>query len=415
MSDSPQPPQDKAAPRVPLYADIVVGLYFLSMPLQSLLVLQSEDEVGYFTFSKLVGYLLLLVAILNKRLFFSRRPWASGPLLFYFAVVVISGLQLTIGSVPWEQFLQLAGTMVQSIIVFHLLYSYFSFRSPRVFWWYAAGCGAVGAIEVLHILPSYIQTDRNVMFGDDPNRVASSYALSVIMLIYLAILKWMPSKKYFMPSRLGRILAVIGIPIVLMSIVDSGSRGGMMACLAGITALIMLHRATKVPLVLKIALLIIVCAGIYRMVMSSESLERWSDTIHFGDTAGRSGIYASAWGLIKEHPVFGCGIVQNWYMLGEAVGFFSKGVMFRGTHNQFLQVFSSLGLVGFIPYLLFLWRCLRPAKERFSRDGDALALALFICLATVCMSLDWDNQKQYWMILAFSASMEAPGGAMRTG
>ena len=411
------PSRDNAALRIPLYVDLVVGMYMMSMPLESVFVLQSQDEVGYFTLSKMLGILFFLSALLNKKMFFSKRSPALTPLLIYLVVLFVSGLQISAGIVQWDKFVYVASTLVQSVVSFQLLYSYFSVRSPKVLWWYGACCCVTGALEALHIYSSYFVEGRSVTFGDDPNTVAAVYALSIVIVVYLAVLNWEQPRGAYLLPQLGRIAAVISIPIIITAMADSGSRGGMLAGVAGLLALIMLHRATRVPLSLKMLLALVICGGVYRAISGSESVDRWQQTVHEGDTAGRTAIYAVAWDMITERPLLGHGIIQNWYTLGERRGDVYRGVMFRGTHNQFLQVFSSLGLFGGIPFLWFLWRCLRPSWEKYSQDRDALGLALFIALMAICSSLDWDNQKEFWMILAFCAAARARpvGDVVSTG
>jgi O-antigen ligase len=98
--------------------------------------------------------------------------------------------------------------------------------------------------------------------------------------------------------------------------------------------------------------------------------------------------------MISERPVLGWGLQQTYQKLGQSVG----GREYTGTHNTYLMILATTGIVGAVPFTIFF---VYPfVKYRSQRDNDLYKqlLVLLIFVMLVFMSLDWLNRKQYWII-----------------
>lgn len=89
-----------------------------------------------------------------------------------------------------------------------------------------------------------------------------------------------------------------------------------------------------------------------------------NDTSGADVSGGRLELYAIAWGLFKQHPIFGIGWER----------FMSYNTYHHDVHNTYLQWLCETGLVGFIlifvPTVVLLWKSFKNAKK-LSKDHSA--------------------------------------------
>lgn len=108
-------------------------------------------------------------------------------------------------------------------------------------------------------------------------------------------------------------------------------------------------------------------------------------------TTQRLRFYSSALESIASRPLLGCGI-GNWKILltkYEAEDIYSYVVPYF-THNDLLEIFAELGLIGFIPYALFIFLIFKINYSmivRWFNSNDHLYLA-FISLPLIIYFVD---------------------------
>jgi O-antigen ligase len=147
-----------------------------------------------------------------------------------------------------------------------------------------------------------------------------------------------------------------------VSLLLSGSRGGLIAFLAEIIFLVLLTTATKsrsnlaLKLALSVLLFVAVIGGAI-FVGGDTSLTRVAETAASSDlTTGRSNIWKVTIDVIKAHLPFGAGLGAF------GVAYTPHDAMSGGlerveqAHNDYLQVLADAGLVGLLIGGFFLYR-----------------------------------------------------------
>ncbi len=73
------------------------------------------------------------------------------------------------------------------------------------------------------------------------------------------------------------------------------------------------------------------------------------------------------WQMVRDHPVFGVGIGSYYWLLWIYLDFPSDKRIYENAHNYFLQIWSELGTVGLVSFLLILAIVLRGGIQVFMR------------------------------------------------
>jgi O-antigen ligase len=187
---------------------------------------------------------------------------------------------------------------------------------------------------------------------------------------------------------------------IAIAIVQNGSRGGMIALGAGLLALTLggTSLATRVrnAVVVLVALGLLVWAS-YQFVGTRNRFLQSAET---GFMAGRERIYPTALRMVLERPLTGWGPLNNMYELGNRLP--EQHVPRRDTHNLALEVATSTGLLGFTPFALGMWLCLRAAWRARRTIEGAVPFALLGAILTANMSGNWLATPLLWLSLAYA-------------
>lgn len=191
-------------------------------------------------------------------------------------------------------------------------------------------------------------------------------------------------------------------PCVAWAIVQTGSRGGVLALASGavVFALAQSSVRRKAGGVLLVVLIFATLLGFSER--SEMVTTRWERTLEAGDTSERWEIQLEAAQLFLERPFLGWGPSNNYDELGMRLG--ETGA--RGTHNQMLALLTQVGLLGTVPYAMALLLCLRGALRAVKGRLGPAPLALVTVVAVVSLSLDWQNRKLYWLVLALALASQ---------
>lgn len=160
------------------------------------------------------------------------------------------------------------------------------------------------------------------------------------------------------PGPAAKRLLCAGICVVmLIAIVFTKSRGGMLGTVAMLVAFLLFTRSLT-PAVM---IALVVGAMVTIPALPSSFWERMSSITDGGkDPTGsreeRRLLMEQAWDLYLQNPVIGIGAgqFQNFGPPGQAK-------RWRVTHNAYLQIAAELGTLGLIPFLFVLWRGFKAA------------------------------------------------------
>ena len=367
----------------------VFALFVFSIPFQAV-------DTGFTqtaSVSKIIGYLLLLLALIYPGVCFRRFPLAVVCFMAYvLELMVYAPFQAGIyqPGIRYRLF-----TLVQVLVMF--IISYNLLRQPRMVGLmlgsFSAACAVLAALNLAGVTASAVKLaegERVTTFGEDLNTAGSVFGLGLLAIVGLV----------YGRMRRGRsrnFLAWVMLPLLSLSVVRTGSRGALVALAGGL--LVFLLRRGSVWL--RFRNFMIVAAAFVVIVVASLSMEmtrkRWEATFERGSMAGRERIYPEAWKLFLERPILGWGPVANFYALGKRLL-----LPTRDTHNLFLWLLTEVGILGSIPYLAGLYLCVRTAWRSRAGPEGVLPLAMLVSALLINMSLTWIEAKPFWLVLALA-------------
>jgi len=224
----------------------------------------------------------------------------------------------------------------------------------------------------------------------NPNEIGGDLALGLIAL--LGGVFGRAAKSLLAPILVWPIVCVLVTRIAL-----TGCRGAMLALTVGLV--ILLQGGSGVQRRLRNMLIVGSALGLlfWFSTQSEQVATRWSMALDNGNLAGREDIFPRAWDMFLERPFIGWGPVEHTYELGKRCG-----AETRDTHNLALWVLTQSGLLGFIPYSLGIWCCVKSAwRARLGPRGH-LPMALVATALACNISRNGETSKLHWLALAIA-------------
>jgi O-antigen ligase len=296
-------------------------------------------------------------------------------------------------------------TLIQLLVFFWLASSLL--RSPKMMketlWVYVASWLIVAA-GLLFNLPGFAVEEfgraaeqRLSNEGYNPNGLAVCSSLAVVSLLGIFVNK---QRKGFIANAL--LLTTI-LPF-LAAIAKSGSRGGVIALVAGFAIFLFpIWRSSR-----KVAAWVLAAVGAigvaYIIASNPLLLVRWEKTYYEGDTAGRDRIAIAGLEMVQERPLLGWGYIEA----GEELGYRTLNWLdrSRGAHNIILQFLIEVGIVGTIPFMIGLFLCGWAAWRAHRGPQKVLPLALLATLAVGSLTGNLHAKKVFWLMLALAMGAE---------
>ena len=342
------------------------------------------------------GALFLLSTVLSPSACYRKIP---GAVLWFFAYLWMFGLSTLINtSTHQDLVLNLFLLMLQLVWLLWVMSNVL--RDPTVMRGtlitIAFAVAMRGALQVLGIGATAHQVwtggDRITAFGQNANLSAIILSIGTITLLNLRpkIITW-------------PIAAMTGLAII-----QTGSRGGLICLIFGILVWAIGSGRSFKAKIRGAFVGAFVLAGLAFGVLRSDMLRtRLLAAAEEGSFAGREHIYPAAVSMISEKPVLGWGPIDNQFEIGARIEEEKKDR--RDAHNIVLDLMTSTGFLGAIPFLIGYALCLRAAwRARRGRYG-ILPLAFMAVTFVGCMSGTWIASKILWF--TFSVALAAGGTA----
>lgn len=244
--------------------------------------------------------------------------------------------------------------------------------------------------------------ERVTAFGQNANWSAKLLAMAVILFVGLMFVHPRGPKKL-------RWLAIAGIAGLGVAIVDTGSRGGLLALSVGLVTFAFGPSANR-SLWAMLRNAFIGVASIAFLVgasMRSELMRnRFEDTAENGAMAGREVLFPTLWGMFLERPWTGWGVVNNQFELADRIA--EQEHLRRDSHNLVLEVLTTAGIVGAIPFFTAMALMIAAAwRARLGLHGiTPMALMVFNCVGA--MSGNPITVKLFWLSMAYAVAAAVP-------
>ncbi|TRZ51519.1 O-antigen ligase domain-containing protein [bacterium] len=229
----------------------------------------------------------------------------------------------------------------------------------------------------------------------DPN----AFAFSAVNTFFLGFLLLISTSV----NRFFRTVGYLAIMVALFALFRSGSRGGLVGLVAGITFLII-----YIPNINKRLVLIYCFFGMIVVMFAATGfkplemiLERMSGSrLEMDQGSGREDLWMSYSNKLKDYFIVGTGHGRSLDVIQ------SEGGRIGTTHNDYLGNLVQYGIVGFALFLYglgALWRRLRRISQQYLLTA-AVIKAWFIAWLVQASVLDTLSTRDAWIVLAVTAA-----------
>lgn len=341
----------------------------------------------------LTGAAFLAVTLLQPRLCYGRRPtplwWLLGYLYAYWLAYVLGGARFTTDAVRSSLF------YIQGLMIFCACFNLMRDErvARRVLITLALGAGILALMTVFgigKIVDS--DTQRATVFGQNANRAARVLCAGLLAAIGLVFGR---PRVAFRPSwMVWPAAALMGLAMIM-----GGSRGGLVALAAGLFMFAFTGKTFGIRLRNIIVALLTIALAAWG-ALQSPLMQRRIQLAAQGNLAGRQEIFPAALQLFKNRPLMGWG-PSNQYMLAVRLGLPPQLHLTRDTHNLFLEVLTSTGLAGSIPFLTGLGLCCLAAWRARRGTEGILPTAQMMALLAGNLSGNYIMLKLQWVLLAY--------------
>lgn len=369
----------------------------------------------------LTATLFMAATLLEPRACYARKPaallcFAAYLYAYCLSAVVNGGDHIATDLITpdyWGQVVKQSLLIVQGVAVLWAGYNLLSREriGREAIAAFALACTARALLPVLGIARTarteWGGGERITALGQNANNSAMILGAGLIALLAL---------QYGLERPLVRRRWLLWPAFALLgaSVVDTGSRGGLVALGLGLVVFAVGGaRSTWIRVrngfVTALAIGVLVYATYENPLMRA----RFAEALERGALAGRERIYPELLNMARERPIVGWGPVNNKYELGIRLD--ERIRRRRDAHNLVLEVLTSTGVLGTVPFLLGIALSARGAWQARRKSHGVLALALFAAVMLANMSGNWIASKLLWLTLAYGlASATYPAALRRT-
>lgn len=353
---------------------------------------------GWFEPTTILGGLLVLSALLQPGLFLRWPPkgfWCFIVYLYIFATLSLLEPSGYRQAIVLNVFL-LAQLSLLGWIGFCLMRD--RQTAERAWLTFAAACAFLSLLQVTGFAGRAVEADvtsvvRVTAFGFHPNNLARILMLGMLSLVGLTLTR---SKGLIRPLFLvGPLVLLIGVALV-----QTGSRGGVIALSAGIMTLVLRRGSMMMKVLNGVGLTVLLGVFLFAALQSDIMRARFEETIEEGDVARRERIYPTAFEMFQEKPLFGWGPITSTFELGMRLGHPEEET--KNPHNLILFGLVSTGLLGSLPLFAGIAFCGLNAWKTRSGPHGLLPLAMFAAVMVGNMSGLWLFNKLHWLVMAYA-------------
>lgn len=244
------------------------------------------------------------------------------------------------------------------------------------------------ALPLLYMFRVFFAQHRSVYsyHYDHDLRISGTFSLlgsNELATFYSAYTLVLVSLFYFI--KVTKVRVILGILIVLnmYSLVYSYSRGAYLGFLIALLA-ILWHTRRKFVYMLIPAMFIF--GGVMLNFLPESVQERFESTFEKESTRDESAqsrfdFWELAWDQFLENPIVG----QGYHT------FVERNPAKLDTHNYYLKLLAEQGIIGFIIFVVIMWRALKVGRDLYDESDDPLYKALGIGFFGVVVSLAFGN------------------------
>ena len=366
-------------------------------------------DLGISVEPTVISLVVLVLALpLQPAVVLRKPPMAFLCFFFYLTFFAVPTLSQDVGfrdEAVW-QLMVLVQLVAMAWIAFNLLKSERVARGALTT--FALSCAFLAFLQIAGISESTTNYEESIQrttsFGFHPNNLARILGLGLIALVGIG---FMIRKR----TQLPRWLLIASCAVIGLAIIETGSRGGLLALGAGLSMVVFRVGDIRARMA-GIALLAVAFVFFLVSALQSELFtSRVERTLDNGDLARREDIYPTAWGMFLEKPLFGWGGKSGEFELGTRLA--HEDEVSKNPHNLILYLLMATGLFGTVPMLVGLFMAVRSAWRARAGPRGVLPLALLVSVLIANMSGLWLHNKMHWFVVALALSSSGVFAVMR--
>lgn len=355
--------------------------------------------VGAFSIVRLVAIFYFIASFFNRSYSFeiikSRRYLF--PLVLLLLALVLSNIFNSASTPAYEPLINQA--FIQNIVLFWLFLNHFSSDIKTVnrsLFAFTVGIVLLGILYQFEI-GIVLRQGRVSVFGDNPNNQGTKVAIAIFLLVYFLLSDRLQLKKF-------RFLLLLPIPNLLKFLADTASRGALITLFIGLVLLIFFLRTKNG--VIKLGLILfgfVAIVSLYQFIMSNDLIQsRMAQFTQEGSLGGRSYIWEITLNIFLKSPFYG---------VGES-GFVHEMILSpigseKSTHNYFLYVLVTSGIIGFAFFLYFLLRIYNAAIDLKKYQKEYLQFILFLIIIFAMLRTGGSlGDKSFWFFFSLIAGSQ---------
>lgn len=348
----------------------------------------------------LTAAIFLAVTMLQPRRCYGRIPGAVWPFVGFLCALALSASLNFLNST--SELMQAFLLLIQGVLVLWAAANLLEDETTAkgALFALAIACVLRAALPLVGIgrTQTHVWTggERLTAFGQNENNAAMILAGGLIVLLGIGYGRARPLIKQ-------RLLLLPGAAVIAYATVESGSRGGLLALVAGVLTLLLFRRESawaraRSGVVALLALAVIATIAYQTPVMHN----RLNETAESGAMAGREELYPLVGQMFLEKPLLGWGPLNNQYELSLREGNRFLNRAKRDTHSIIFEALTASGLLGTLMFCLGLGLSLRAAWR--SRPGPEGVLPLALCMTVVVANLsgNWMASKLLWFAFGYA-------------
>jgi O-antigen ligase len=372
--------------------------FIFSIPFEEVLI-DAGIGTGNFSPPKMIGYMLVLSALLQPSLFIRRLPKAVWYFFAYLLVFLFLGL---LGESKFQRAVIVEFfRYIQLLILFWISYSVMQYERvvKGTFLVFTIAATLMAVLQISGVTSTILTQGRITATGAKPNTFCAVLSLGLLALIGLAYSRKVVDTKV-------RWLTWLGSGALVIAIINTGSRGPVVALSAALMIFLLKDRS----LISKLKAGLIVLLAIGALIWASYQVEsvraRWERTLTEGHLSKRDRIWPQAWAMVQEKPLLGWGpinaLAELWDRVAREPGGTGRLTPVLDTHNLSLRILTETGLLGALPFFAALWLCGRAAWRARNSIQGVFPLAMLVCVLLINTAATWHNRKVFWVVLAYA-------------
>jgi O-antigen ligase len=269
--------------------------------------------------------------------------------------------------------------------------------------------GLIGIGEADVTAPGAAPEGRLTGGAGDPNFLAAGLVAALVLAVALIATA---------RTALARALLVAAVPLMVVGIVFSQSRGALIGLAVVVVAAVVFASGERLRIVLATGSVVAVAAAAF--ALNPAALDRVTDGQSGG--SGRSDLWTVAWRVTEDHPVVGVGLDNYKVVAADYVrrpGSLSYVSLIADrphvVHNTYLGLLAESGVIGIALFLLVAlpaagasWRAAR-GFDRLGRAAEvSLARAVLIAvigMLAMAFFLSAGADPRLWVLLALGPAL----------